>query len=336
VNPSRIPAVNGFSSTRALRFVCVVIAVVSVGLVFTGCQDASSSKSVPGENETPVITTTIPPLGMILQPLVKGRSTVRVLLGPGDSPHTYEPSPSDVRAVSGSLLLMHTDRHLDGWVATLPAERTVAIAPMVPSSERLVMPSGDGTDSTRAGEEAGHDHGEMDPHFWTSPVTVRSILPALADTLCAADPAGCTQYRTNAEAMATDLEALDVQLASLLKPVQSERVVLSQPFFRYFLDRYDLDVADIVEPLPAKEPSPQQISRQIRRLQQNGARVLFTQTQLPDRSARAVADAAGLSTVNLDPIGGVEGRATYEELLFYNAQRILSSLQREPTPASQR
>ena len=332
MNPSRIPAVNGFSSTRALRFVFVVVAVVSVGLLFSGCGDASSSKSVPGENETPVITTTIPPLGMILEPVAQGRSTVRVLLGPGDSPHTYEPSPSDVRAVSGSLLLMHTDRHLDGWVATLPAERSVALAPMVPSSERLAMPSGDATDSTRA----GHDHGEMDPHFWTSPVTVRSILPALADTLCAADPAGCTQYRTNAEAMATDLEALDVQLASLLKPVQGERVVLSQPFFRYFLDRYDLDVADIVEPLPAKEPSPQQISRQIRRLQQNGAHVLFTQTQLPDRSARAVADAADLSTVNLDPIGGVEGRATYEELLFYNAQRILSSLQREPTPASQR
>jgi len=40
--------------------------------------------------------------------------------------------------------------------------------------------------------------------------------------------------------------------------------------------------------------------------------------------------------VNLDPLGGVEGRATYGELLLYNAQRILSSLRPEPTPASQR
>ncbi|PEN14434.1 hypothetical protein CRI94_05250 [Longibacter salinarum] len=307
-------------------------------LLFVGCtDDEASSELPPGADAKPSITTTIPPLGMILRPLVEGRAEVRVLLDPGQSPHTYEPTPSAVRELSGSLMLVHADEHLDGWVASLPAKQTVALVPLLPEAQRLQMPPAASKDHAHAEESnGGHEHGEVDPHFWTSPRAVHSLLPALVDTLCTADPGGCATYQMNADSLGTQLEALDVRISTMLKPVEGMHVGLSQPFFRYFLQRYGLHVAEIIEPRPAKEPSPQQLSRQIRQLQGADVRVIFTQAQLPDRSARAVADAAEIATVNLDPIGGVEGRASYAELLEYNATQILNALGPEPTSSPSR
>jgi len=125
---------------------------------------------------------------------------------------------------------------------------------------------------------------------------------------------------------------LDSQLATMLHPLADTKVALSQPFFQYFLARYGLRVVDIVEPLPAKEPSPRQVSRQIETLQTDGARILFTQAQLPDRSARAVAEGASIPILALDPIGGVDGRSTYPDLLLYNARRMLAELEHAPLP----
>lgn len=338
------------------RYVVLLTVLVAIGL--WGCQSESSPNAAGMENarmdasRSVRFTATIPPVGMILRPVVQGRAQVDVLLGPGDSPHTYDPRPSDVQAVSGSRRLLHVHEHLDGWVTALPAER-LTLAPMVPATWRQPMPRGhrghgassessatdpeslnvSGTPPDEAGE-TGQATATMDPHFWSDPRAVEAMLPALVDALCSADAEGCPTYQANADTFATDLQMLDSQLSSMLHPLADTKVALSQPFFQYFLARYGLRVVDIVEPMPAKEPSPRQVARQIETLHTDGARILFTQAQLPDRSARAVAEGAGIPTLALDPIGGVEGRSTYPDLLLYNARRMLAGLEGLSMPDS--
>jgi len=325
------------------RYIVILAALLAVGL--WGCQSETPSDAARAESRHSIrFTATIPPVGMILRPVVEGRAQVDVLLGPGDSPHTYDPRPSDVQAVSGSLRLVHVHKHLDGWVTALPAER-LTLAPMVPATWRQAMPSGRrGHESSRErsprdeetqaeeADETGEATASMDPHFWSDPLAVEAMLPALVDTLCSADAEGCPTYQANADTFATNLQMLDSQLATMLHPLADTKVALSQPFFQYFLARYGLRVVDIVEPLPAKEPSPRQVSRQIETLQTDGARILFTQAQLPDRSARAVAEGASIPILALDPIGGVDGRSTYPDLLLYNARRMLAELEHAPLP----
>lgn len=280
--------------------------------------------------------TTIPPLGMILRPVAGDRAEVDVLLGPGDSPHTYDPRPSDVQSTERSLVLVYAHPHLDGWAASLPAPRRMQLVSMVPEAFRLDMPAGHhespaesaGDDEAHAGRHADAQHGvrEVDPHVWGDPQAVLGLLPVLADTLCAVDPAGCSTYRANADTFATDLRALDVRLQAMLRPVEGRRAMLSQPFFRYFLRRYGVELVSTVEPLPAKEPSPRQIQRLAEQAADAKVAVIFTQAQLPDRAARVVAEASGVPVHALDPIGGVDGRRTYEDLLLYNAREVLRAL----------
>lgn len=316
---------------------------MAIAMLSGGCADpdSSSNESPPGASDQQTIVATVPPLGMILAELTKGRASVDVLLAPGASPHTYEPTPSDVRAISNSLMLVHAHDHLDGWVASLPAERTLELAPLVPSAQRLSMPSarreespnhsGESHTDTSHPEDApsvdqrSHD-GDFDPHFWTSPVVVQSMLPPLVDSLCAADTEGCAIYRENGNALTTDLEVLHRRIASMLRPVEGTTVALSQPFFQYFLNEYGFPVAAVIEPHPGKEPSPQRIRQLIQTVRERGASVIFTQTQLPGRSARVISDETGIPTRDLDPLGGENGRVTYTDFMMYNAQAVLSSL----------
>lgn len=293
--------------------------------------------------------TTIPPLGMILEPIAGARAEVDVLLGPGDSPHTYDPRPSDVQSAEGSLLLAYAHPHLDGWAASLPAPRRLQLVPLVPKAFRLDMPDGhhesghdesshqesghDASDKQASSDHAGAEHAgdrhgvrDVDPHVWGDPKAVSALLPALADTLCSVDPAGCSAYRANADTFATDLQALDVRLQAMLRPVKGKRAMLSQPFFRYFLRRYGVELVSTVEPLPAKEPSPRQIQALAEQAAASKVAVIFTQSQLPDRAARVVSETAGVPVHALDPIGGVDGRRTYEDLLLYNAREVMRAL----------
>jgi ABC-type Zn uptake system ZnuABC Zn-binding protein ZnuA len=291
---------------------------------------------------------------MIVEPVVEGRGTVVTLLDPGDSPHTHDPRPSDLRAVQGSRALLFGAPMLDGWAADLPSDRRWALLDVVPATYRRAFgedglhastaSDGDANDEEAhsgkthdgdAHDRDAHDgdaHGEhgpgsVDPHFWTDPLAVKALLPALVDSLCAADAEGCPVYRANADSFATDLEALDARLETMLRPVRHEPVMLAQPFFHYFAARYGPAVVAVVEPQPAKEPSPRQIQRLVRRAEADRVQAVFTQHQLPPRAAEVVAESASLPIHTLDPLGGTPGRRDYDALLLHNASVILSALQ---------
>lgn len=299
------------------RFVArwmLVFAVVAGGaLALAACGGDAS----PSEGDQPRFVTTIPPFEMILRPVVGERGTVERLLKPGASPHTYDPSPSDLRAVTNATVLVYGADHLDGWAADLPADRRLGLVDLLPPTARLPF-ADDG--------HGGHEGATVDPHFWTDPLAVKRLLPALADTLCAIDADGCSVYRANADSFATALAALDTRLQSLTAPVRDTPVLLAQPFFRYFLARYGPRLVGVVEPRPGVEPSARQLQRLIDQAQTSGARSVLVQRQLSDRAAAAVAEPTGLPLVRLDPLGGTEGRDTYSALLMANARALRDSL----------
>lgn len=271
------------------------------------------------DETAPRFVTTIPPFEMILRPVVKGRGTVHALLEPGTSPHAYDPPPADVQATTEGTALVYGADPLDGWAADLPASRRVALIDLLPSSGALPFERiGDASQKT------------VDPHFWTSPEAVRHLLPALADTLCAVDPPGCSTYRANADTFSTALAALDTRLEALVAPVQEVPVLLAQPFFRYFLDRYGPRLVGVVEPRPGAEPTPQQLHVLVRRARESGARAILTQRHLSARASRAVGEAATMPLVEIDPLGGHDGRTTYADLLVANAQLLRDSLSAMP------
>ena len=54
--------------------------------------------------------------------------------------------------------------------------------------------------------------------------------------------------------------------------------------------------------------------------------MIFKLANHPEQTTKVFAETSEIKTVELDPFGGVEGRITYEQIINYNAEKILGSL----------
>ncbi len=271
----------------------------------------------------PQYVVTIEPLSQIVQELSKGRAEVHTLLPSGASPHAYSPKPSDVRMVSRAKALFYGDESLDAFAKTLPSATHFALFEMVPEGMRHHLKR---QEDHHANEEAHehHHHGE-DPHFWTDPLTVKAMLPALTKTLCRLDQPGCPVYQRNEQGFSKRLDALHLKLSAMMKPYAGTVVMQDHPFFNYFLQRYGLHPVGVVELNPAVEPSPKSLKKIMDHARKNKVRLILTHPQLNDRAARLVGENLGLATLRLDPLGA-SVKPGYESLLLENATRLVTAL----------
>lgn len=296
--------------------------MVIVAMCGTGCGPA------PKRSTSPTFVATVPPVGMILRELTRGRGEVITLASGAASPHTYEPRPSDARAAGEARALFYAANGVDGWASQLHAEKRVELASLVPRD--MLLP-GDVAEAVHVhgadDHDHDHDHGDTDPHFWSDPRIVIAILPGLVSALSACDADGAAHYTREAARFQGELEALDAELAAELAPVRDRPVVLFHLSLQYFLKRYGLRLAAVVEASPGKEATPTYLEAVIAAVKASGARAVFSEPQLAKRPAEVVAEAAGVALAELDPYGGLPGRETYAELLRYNAGALRSALE---------
>lgn len=282
--------------------------------------------SIKSLGSQPRYVTTIHPFKVIIKAVVGEQAEVYGMLPPGASPHTYELRPSDIRKVEAATGLIIGGKNLDDWALKFKSTHKIELINLVPSNF-LIQIENDQNQEHPVKEQNHHHAYGVDPHFWTDPLTVKAILPALTDSLCALDPEGCEIYRENSRIFASSLDSLHAKIDKMFAPISGRSVMLPHPFFQYFLKRYGLKVTGLIEKIPGIEPSPKEIKEIIRQVDRDRVQAIFTHPQLPDRAAKLVAEATGIKLYELDPLGGVAGRQTYDELLMYNAKIVFEALQ---------
>ena len=266
--------------------------------------------------------TTVQPLRAIIAEVVGDRGEVKALLPPGASPHTYEPRPSDAAAAESATAVFYAAEDVDVWAAKLPAMERISLFSFLPEDARIPY-------SETGADADDHDHatGTSNGHFWSDPLVVKAILPKLVERLCALDPDGADTYRKNATRFASELEALDAAMNAQFATLGGRPVLMFHPSWTYFMHRYGLAVAGMVEPFPGKEPTPKFLTALVASAKEQGVRAVCTEPQLPRRPAEVIAQECGLPLFEIDPNGGVDGRRTYRELIEYNAAMLMKALQ---------
>ncbi|MEE4356473.1 MAG: zinc ABC transporter substrate-binding protein [Desulfococcaceae bacterium] len=156
------------------------------------------------------------------------RCEVKCILAPGADPHTYMPTPDDVRMVLEADLALENGLHLEGknWMATLAKD---AGKPLLTCTEGI-----DALETESSGEKTA------DPHAWFSPrnaaVYVNNILKALIRT----DPDGKMHYEACAKLYLQQLRVLDAWIREYVNRIPPARRVLvtSHDAFNYFCREY--------------------------------------------------------------------------------------------------
>ncbi len=249
------------------------------------------------------------PQQMMVERVGGAHVIAETLVKPGSSPHTYEPTPSQIARLAQADLYVHIGMPFEAaWLPRIQAINPtlhlldvrlgIALRPLAAHSH----------DEDAA---AAHDHTALDPHIWTNPLLVKQIAATLETTLAALDPAHAADYRANLTNFINELDALDRDIRAELASVTARRFMVFHPAWGYFAAAYGLEQVPIE--LSGKEPSAQRLAALIEQAQREGVRVIIVQPQFPRKAAAQVAQAIDGTVESVDPLAA-EYFATLRQL----------------------
>jgi len=220
-----------------------------------------------------------------------------VLVGPGQNPHSYEPTPRQMSALAeaDAWILSNTDFEL---------ALTSKIRSLYPNL--LIV---DGTEGVtfRSMEEHGEDeeehdysHGEIDRHTWLGREPMKILAQHVEKALSAIDAQHTQTYQSNLTQFITEIDQLYDSLTVELAPLKGTTVFVYHPSFGYLLDDFGI-IQKAVE-TGGKEPTAKNLTQLIQEAQANNVQVLFVQAQFPVNAAQNIAHAIGAEVLALDPL----------------------------------
>ena len=261
------------------------------------------------ENST-TITTTIHPFKLIIQEITGPDYPVHNLMPASASPHTFRLRPSDLRNLEYTRILFSGGQNLDNWASNLPVKKNIKLTSII--ADKYLQKFTD-------------DH-SLDPHFWTDPLAVRAMLPKLGKILIKHTSIDSNRIRANISSFSDDLAELNAEIAVLTEPHQNTAVVLSHPFFRYYLLRYGFKIAGIIEHHPGHHPTAKSVEKMIQNLMSKNVKLILTHPAHADDIADLLSESANIPVCKLDPMGKNPQINSYRELILFNTKLILENL----------
>jgi len=261
------------------RWFRVSLLAVAVGLaVPVGCGKAANPAGEIG-----VVVTILPQVEFVEN--VGGEKvdvTVMVPLGAG--PHTYEPLPSQMKALARAKMYAKVGSGVEFELVWM--EKLVA------TNQKMLV-----VDCSR-----GIQLMEKDPHVWMSPLNAKIMVQNICDGLVQVDPANRAHYEKNRDAYLHKLTELDQDIREALSGVTNRRFMVYHPSFGYFAKEYNLTMLPVEE--EGKEPTPAGIVRLIEQAKEDNIKAIFASPQFNPRSAEVIADEIGGSVVLIDSLAG--------------------------------
>lgn len=290
-------------------------------LFFTLLIIASCSKE---KSEGKNIVVTIYPFKAIIQEIVGSDITVDVLLPGGADPHTYEMSPSDYKKIQNAKVFFYGAETLDGWAAKLDVENKIELMKLVPENFLLQIEMNENHSVHQ--DKNSHHHYGVDPHFWTDPLTVNSLLDSLTKLFSDLYPEKKDLFRKNSETFSKKLYELDKKISDEIKSVKHNKVFSAHPFYNYFFKRYGIEVVGSLEISPGQQVTPKFLKNISDEIKRKNVKAIFINKQHISKPAKVLAESVVIKTVELDPMGGTTGVETYEQIILQNLKIIVNEL----------
>jgi zinc transport system substrate-binding protein len=256
--------------------------------------------AAPPPKGKPVIAVSILPQAFFAQRVAGERARVLTIVGPGQSPHSYEPSPRQMYDLSSARIWFTVGVEFER--ALLP--KTGRLYPSLRIVDTVAKVAFRRLEAHSEGEagQAGEDHGEggLDPHVWLGRAAAKAQAQAMRDALIELDPAGTAAYRGNYEAFATEIDSTFDRLAMDLAGLRDKPVFVYHPAFGYFLDEFG--IVQVAVEIGGKEPTQKGLAELAARARREGAKTIFVQAQFPSSAAETLAAAIGGVVVPMDPL----------------------------------
>jgi manganese/iron transport system substrate-binding protein len=310
---------------------CGLISRDTSTVPLTPLDDLSSVNLSPGEKLRVVVTTSI--LGDVVTNVAGQEIEMEILLPAGEDPHSFQPTPQDLRTISDAHVVfingLGLESFLDNILESLGGQLTiVSLSERVPARE---------LDAHEIDDSHAHSEalGDFDPHVWLDPGNVEIWVDNIALALSTLDPDHAAHFTASAQEYLAALEDLDAWIQDQITSVpENNRELVTDHFaLGYFADRYGFEILGAVIPSFSTdaEASAQQLAALQVEIQAVNAPALFVNVgSNPTVSAQLASDLdLQLVSLYIGTLSDAEGpAASYLDLMHYNVEALVAALQR--------
>ncbi len=295
-------------------------------LTLYACTPANRHGSPPDGRLQVVATTSI--VGDVVGNIGGEAIELVVLFPPGGDPHTFEPRPQDIAALSDAQVVFTSGLGLEEALEGLLEANLNGI--LVEVSDGIdVIPLQDKDEH----EGALPEHGAGDPHTWMDPNNVIVWAQNIAGALAEADPANREVYQTNAENYIAELRELDVWIRQQVEqvPPEQRKLVSDHAVLGYFARQYGFEQVGLVVPALSSSaaPSAQELAELVDAIHAQDVQAILVGTTVNPALSEQVANDTGAELVFIytGSLSQPDGEAgSYIQLMRYNVQAIVDSL----------
>lgn len=277
------------------------ILLVAAGVIALAAYKPANAPSTSTDADVAV---TVFPLYDIVRTIAGDAVDVHLILPAGASPHTFEPSPSDVAAINDTAVVYRIGYTLDDWAVTIADAKSDVLTL---SADIEIRRTSENTSIESA-----------DPHYWLSIPNAKRMAALAAQDLGSHFPQFKNTFLANYLTYAKQLDATDAEIRSILAATPNKNIVTMHDAWYYFATEYDLNVIGTFEPEGAEEPTPQQLADLQNAVAAAGVHTIYVDADTNVEGITSFANDNGLAIVTVDAEGATY--SSYISLMLGNAR----------------
>ena len=325
------------------------------GTSSTTVEKSSVDSSVDESKSKLVVLATTPMIGELVKQVADDSIEVNILMSYAVDPHSFEPSPQDVKKIEEADLVFYTGLKYESVNLLKLLQNSVQSQELLVELAARINPiefteddhddedmhddhdehgdedmHDDHDEHGDEGEHVGHDHGIYDPHFWFDPTRVALAVGEIKNELIKLDPDNKDAYESTATSYIAELTALDEQIEALIQTVPSNnrQMITTHESLGYLESRYGLKILVTIIPSITSEDdvTPKQLLSVIEEVKEHKIKVIFLETESPTKSSEIIAQETGVSLVSGLWVETLQENQSYIDFLNTNVNLIVENL----------
>lgn len=250
----------------------------------------------------PKVVTSIRPVQALVYAVTGEANLPDVLLEPGTSPHAFSLKPSQAQMLQNADIVFWIgptlETALEGPLQSLGADAHVVRLIDAPGLDLLHYNVDEHED------EAGHDHGPVDPHVWLSPANAMVLIDWIEMEMARLAPDHAAIYAKNANLAKNRLKLLAKQMDKILAHTRGVAYLVQHDGFGYIARDFTLNEVGSLQTMPGREPGAKHIAEMRDTITSQGVACIFVEPQFTPALAQRLKEETGVRLGELDPMGG--------------------------------
>jgi zinc transport system substrate-binding protein len=265
------------------------------------------TKSVEKSDKLNIFVSVLPQKYFV-ERIADNNAEVHVMVLPGHSPATYEPTPSQMKEISEADIYFRIGVPFEEiWMKKLAKLNPELM--VIDTREGIALRSMDSfitlqrqmDDRYYDAQKENHDHyNQKDPHIWLSPELVKIQARTICKNLQHIDPENSDFYSENLQMFLDELTSLQNYFDEHLSQLEHKEFLVFHPSWGYLAD--ELAMIQIPIQIEGKSPSPKHLTKIIAYAKDENIRVIFAQKQFSKSAAQTVSQAIQGKVILIDPL----------------------------------